>query len=130
MTFNVVGLTSLLQCSFGTVPTPLIVLPDKSVVMEGMLCGSITDNVPFANIPGYVLCLSLGNPEVLSATIANFGVLTPMPCTPMTLEPWISSCFDVILRDGPALDQTSLLVCDFGGLITVIEPGNFTVVIP
>lgn len=130
MAFNVVGLTSLLHCSLGTVPTPLIVLPDQSVVMEGMLCGCITDNIPFANIPGYVLCLSLGNPAVAAATAADFGILTPMPCTPITLEPWISTCFDVIVRGGPVLDETALLICDYGGVITVIEPGNFTVVIP
>ncbi|MEB3702835.1 DUF4280 domain-containing protein [Candidatus Bealeia paramacronuclearis] len=130
MTMNVVGLTSLLDCCFGIVPTPLIVLPDQTVCAEIMLAGNIIDIIPFANIPGYVMCISLGNPQVLSATISAGGVLTPQECTPMTFEPWISMSFDVMIMGPPALDQTSMLICDFLGLITVAEPGNFTVMVP
>lgn len=127
MAFNVVGMTSLLSCSFGTVPDTLIVLPDGNVVLEGMLAGNMLDIIPFANIPGFVMCISLGNPEVDAATIAAMGVLTPMPCTPMTFEPWITEDVTVLFTDQPALDQTSLLICDFAGLIIVDEPGNFSV---
>jgi len=127
MAFNVVGLTSLLSCSFGTVPDTLIVLPDGNVIVEAMLAGNMLDMIPFANIPGFVLCLSLANPEVDAATTAAFGVLTPMPCTPMTFEPWITEDVTVLFTDLPALDQTSILICDYAAIIIVDEPGNFSV---
>lgn len=127
MAFNVVGMTSVLSCSFGTVPDTLIVLPDGNVVIEGMLAGNMFDVIPFMNIPGFVMCISLGNPEVDAATIAAGGVLTPMPCTPMTLEPWITEDVTVMFTDQPAIDQTSILMCDYAGVIIVDEPGNFSV---
>lgn len=127
MAFNVVGLTSLLSCSFGTVPDTLIVLPDGNVVIEAMLAGNMFDMIPFANIPGFILCISLVNPEVATATAAAFGVLTPMPCTPMTFEPWITEDFTVLFTDQPAIDQTSILICDYAAIIIVDEPGNFSV---
>lgn len=127
MAFNVVGMTSLLSCSSGVSPDTLIVLPDTNVIMEGMLAGNMMDMIPFANIPGFIECISLVNPEVLSATIAAAGVLTPMPCTPMTFEPWITEDVTVLVTELPALDQTSILICDYAGVIVVDEPGNFSV---
>ena len=44
MSFAVVGETSLIECCFGTAPTPLTVLPDRTVMAEGMLMGNITDS--------------------------------------------------------------------------------------
>ncbi len=129
MALNVVGMASLLSCSFGIAPDMLIVLPDTNVVIEGMLAGNMMDNIPFANIPGFILCTSLLNPEVDAATAAAFGVLIPMPCTPMTFEPWITEDVNVMITGMPAIDQTSILMCDYAGVITVDEPGNFTVVV-
>ena len=50
MTLAVVGETSLIQCSFGLTLSPLIVLPDRTVMAEGMLMGNISDFIPLANI--------------------------------------------------------------------------------
>lgn len=130
MTLAVIGELSLIQCSFGVAPTPLIVLPDRTVMAEGMLMGNITDMLPIVNIPTFGECISLANPEVLSATIAAEGVLTPMPCIPVTVDPWISEAFTVIATEGPALDQTSIVMCIWAGVIHVDEPGNFTVMVP
>ncbi len=130
MTFAVVGELSLIQCLFGLVPTPLTVLPDRSVVAEGMLMGNITDFIPLVNIMTFGECVSLANPEVLIATALAMGVLTPMPCIPVTVDPWISEALDVIVTEGPALDQTSTVMCIWAGLIHVDEPGNLTIEVP
>ena len=126
MSLAVVGETSLIQCIFGVSPTPLTVLPDRTVMAEGMLMGNITDFIPLANIMTFDECISLANPEVLAATIAADGVLTPMPCIPVTIDPWISEALDVIVTEGPALDQTATVMCLWAGVIHVDEAGNFT----
>lgn len=130
MSLAVVGMTSVIHCSFGIVPTPLVVLPDRTIMAEGMLMGNITDFVPLANIEPFGECISLLNPEVLAATIAAFGVLTPMPCIPVTVDPWVSEAVDVMVEGLPALDETALVMCVWAGVITVLEPGNFTVMVP
>ena len=130
MTLAVVGEISLIQCSFGLAPTPLVVLPDRTVMAEGMLMGNITDMIPIANIEPFDECISLANPEVLAATIAAGGVLQPQPCMPITVSPWISEAFDVMVTEGPALDQTSILMCIWAGVIHIDEPGNLTVEVP
>lgn len=130
MSLAVVGETSLIQCSFGLVPTPLTVLPDRTVTAEGMLMGNITDFVPLVNIMTFGMCVSLANPEVLTATIADFGILTPMPCIPVTADPWISEALTVMVTEGPALDQTAIVMCAWAGAIHIDEPGNMTVMVP
>lgn len=130
MTLAVVGELSLISCIFGTVPTPLTVLPDRTVFAEVMLMGNITDFIPIVNIMSFVMCTSIANPVVDAATVAKAGVLTPMPCIPVVVDPWITLALDVIVTEGPALDQTAMVLCAWAGLIHVDEPGNFTVMVP
>jgi hypothetical protein len=130
MTLAVVGGTSLIQCSFGVAPTPLIVLPCRTVTAQAMLMGNITDMIPLANILPFGLCISLVNPQVLAATIAAFGVLIPMPCIPITVSPWTTAALTVHVQGLPALDQTSITMCTWAGVIHIVQPGNFTVMVP
>ncbi len=130
MSLAVVGETSLLQCSFGLTPTPLTVLPDRTVVAESMLMGNISDMISLVNIMPFGECISLTNPEVAAATAAAGGTLTPMPCIPVTVSPWVSEAVTVLVQGQPALDQTSILMCTWAGVIHIDEPGNFTVMVP
>jgi hypothetical protein len=130
MSLTVVGETSLTQCSFGLTPTPLTVLPDRTVLAETMLMGNITDIIPLANVGPYGLCISLANPAVAAATAAAGGILVPMPCVPVTPAPWVSGALNVLVSMMPAIDQTAFLMCSWGGVIIVEEPGNLTVMVP
>jgi len=67
---------------------------------------------------------------VASATAAAMGVLTPMPCIPATLSPWVPGAPTVLLGNAPALDNVSTLMCNWGGVISFVTPGEFTVEIP
>ncbi len=129
MSLAVVGGASLIKCSFGLVPTPLIVLPDRTVVISGMLMGNITDFMPMVNITTFGMCTSMSNPQVLVGTILAFGILTPMPCVPIVVAPWITAAVNV-MATAPVLDQTSISMCIWAGVITVLQPGNFTVMVP
>jgi hypothetical protein len=75
------------------------------------------------------MCTSMANPAVAAATAAALGVLTPMPCTPMT-QAWMPGCPTVMLGGPPALDSSSMAICDFGGVINITFPGQVTVSIP
>jgi hypothetical protein len=130
MSLAVVGETSVLQCSFGTTPSPLIVLPDRTVMAEGMLMGNILDFIPLANIEPFGLCRSKQNPAVKAAIKASAGTVQTAPCVPATVTPWVSEALTVMVMGAPAIDQTAMLMCTWAGIIRIVEPGNFTVMVP
>lgn len=124
MSLAVVGATSEIKCSFGTLPTPLIVTPERKVIAGVMLMGNITDMVPLKNIEPFGLCFSPLNPEVEAASGA------PMPCVPVPVAPWVSAAVNVLVKGAPAIDQTAFLMCTWAGIINIVEPGNTVVMVP
>lgn len=120
---------ALLQCSFGTAPAPLTVLP-KARVSNAMPAANIMDNVPFVNIMPFAMCNSMANPAVAAATAAAFGALTPMPCTPVTTAPWTPGSPAVLIGGQPALNNLSQLICAFGGFIQIKAAGQFQISVP
>jgi hypothetical protein len=88
------------------------------------------DNKPMANILPFGMCSSPSNPTVASATAAALGVLTPMPCVPVTAAPWAPGSPTVLLANQPALNNTSKLMCNWGGVISISMPGQTTEQIP
>nr|VFJ66496.1 MAG: protein of unknown function (DUF4280) [Candidatus Kentron sp. DK]VFJ67901.1 MAG: protein of unknown function (DUF4280) [Candidatus Kentron sp. DK] len=119
-----------LQCSFGMAPSTLVVLPINRVLTGNQPAANIMDNKPMVNIMPFGMCASPANPAVASATAAALGVLTPMPCVPMTMVPWVPGSVTVLLANLPALNNSSELLCTWGGMITVAAPGQFTEMIP
>jgi hypothetical protein len=120
---------ALMLCSFGMTPSPL--LPSsKGVLTTGAMAANVMDHVPIANIPSFGMCRSLANPSVASATSAALGVLTPMPCIPITPVPWVTGSPTVTLCGSSALNDTSVLACAWGGAIAFVSPGQSTHLIP
>ena len=118
-----------LQCSFGLAPSSLVVLP-KNKVLTQTPDANIMDNIPMTNIMPFGMCTSLANPTVASATSAALGVLTPMPCVPVTPAPWTPGSPTVLPGNFPALNNSSILNCIWGGVITITNPGETTIQIP
>ena len=79
------------QCTFGAAPSTLMVLPTARTLAPTP-CANIMDNKPLINILPFGMCTSMANPMVAAATAAALGVLTPMPCIPMTMAPWVPGC--------------------------------------
>jgi hypothetical protein len=119
-----------MMCSFGMAPSSLVVLPTNKVLTSEVPDANIMDHIPMTNIMPFGMCMSPANPVVASATAAALGVLTPMPCIPATLSPWVPGALNVLLGNAPALDNVSTLMCNWGGLISFVTPGEFTVEIP
>lgn len=118
------------QCSFGVAPSSLVVTPENKVMVSNMPAATIMDNVPMKNIMPFGMCSSLANPTVASATAAALGVLTPMPCIPVTTAPWAPGSTTVLIANKPALNNSSKLMCAYGGVISINMPGQTTVQIP
>ena len=119
-----------LQCSFGAAPAVLGVLPEKRVNAGGPPAANIVDNKPVVNVPPFGMCSSPANPAVAAATAAALGVLTPMPCVPVVPAPWVPGSPTVLTGPMPALNNNCQLMCAWGGLIKVLSPGQFTVMVP
>jgi len=119
-----------MMCSFGMAPSSLAVLPTNRVMTDEVPDANIMDHIPLVNIMPFGMCMSPANPEVAAATAAAMGVLTPMPCIPVTPAPWVPGAPNVLLGDMPTLDDTSTLMCTWGGVITFVTPGEFTVQVP
>lgn len=117
---------AMMMCSFGVAPSSLVVLPANKI-MAPAPAANIMDNKPFVNVPPFGVCSSMANPAVAAATAAALGVLTPMPCTPMTTAPWAPGSPTVLIGNMPALDNNSKLMCAYGGVIQILVPGQFSV---
>src|SRR5580700_404038 len=119
-----------MMCTMGVAPSSLVVLPTNMVFTSEMPDANIMDNIPMVNIMPFGMCMSPANPMVAAATAAAMGVLTPMPCIPMTVAPWVPGAPTVMLADMPTLDDTSTLMCMWAGVISIVMPGEMTVMVP
>ena len=121
---------AMTKCTFGVAPGALMVIPISRVMAGGPPAANIMDNKPMANIMPFGMCQSMANPMVAAATAAALGVLVPMPCIPMTMAPWVPGAPTVLLGNMPALNNSSKLMCMWGGVISINLPGQFTVMVP
>ena len=118
-----------LMCSFGMAPSVMNVLPNNKTV-SSMPLANIMDNKPMVNVMPFGMCTCLSNPTVASATAAALGVLTPMPCVPVLTAPWAPGSPTVLIGGKPALNNTSKLMCAYGGVIQILNPGTTNIQVP
>lgn len=120
---------AVLACSFGAAPSALSVVP-AGVLAGALPAATIMDHAPFLNILPFGVCSCLANPAVAGATAAALGALTPMPCVPVTTAPWLPGSPTVLIGGKPALQNTSMLLCAWGGVIRITAPAQLTTQIP
>jgi hypothetical protein len=106
------------------------VLPTRMTDDGGVPAANIMDHVPLLNIMPFGTCSSIANPTVAAATSAASGALTPMPCVPNTVTPWVPGSPTVLLDYKPTLNDTSKCMCVWAGVISVTFPGQVTTDIP
>ena len=117
---------AMMTCSFGMAPSALSV-PPKSKVSAGSPAANIMDKIPNVNIPPFGMCQSLANPQVAAATSAAMGALTPMLCLPVIPAPWTPGSPTVQIANMPALTNSCMANCAYGGVIQFSMPGQMTV---
>src|SRR5580693_1211697 len=119
-----------LMCTMGMAPSSLVVLPTNMVLTDEVPDANIMDYIPMVNIMPFGVCMSPANPTVAAATAAALGVLTPMPCIPMTMAPWVPGAVTVLLGNNPSLDNVSTCMCNWGGVVTIANPGTVKTMVP
>jgi hypothetical protein len=112
-----------LMCIFGTSPSQLMPTP-KTTMTNNKLAANVMDFVPMTNILPFGACITPTNPQVAAATAAALGVLTPQPCIPVTTAPWTPGSLTVMVDNALALNNTSVLMCQWGGVISIVDPGQ------
>lgn len=120
---TVTGATILCPNGIGT--GMLNVTSQTTVTAEGKPAATIKDCAPGSNLNmGGVMCTSMANPQVASATAAALGVLTPQPCVPAPVGTW--SAVNPCCQAGgtPCLLQGSTINCAYAGTISIIKSGQ------
>ncbi len=113
-----------MRCSMGTSPAKLTVLPSRTVFLTGQPMANISDHLSMVNLAPFGRCRSLGFPSTASATAANHGTLTPMPCMHNTPFPWMGGKDDYIIKGDAALLKSSTCQCMWGGTISITDDGQ------
>ena len=116
-------------CSFGAAPSTLMVLPEAQTLTSTPIA-TVMDNIPMKNILPFGVCTSMLNPTVAAATAAALGVLTPQPCMPVIPAPWMPGSPTVLIGNKPALNNSCTLQCAYGGSITLVNPGQSSIMVP
>lgn len=113
-----------MKCSMGTSQAKLTVLQSRTVFLTGQPMANISDHLSMVNLAPFGRCRSLGFPATASATAANHGSLTPMPCMHNTPFPWMGGKNDYIVKGDPALLKSSKCSCMWGGTISIVNDGQ------
>lgn len=116
--------TATMKCTMGTSQAKLTVLPTRTVFLTGKPMANISDHLTMVNLAPFGRCRSMGFPATASATAANYGTLTPMPCMHNTPFPWMGGKNDYIIKGDPALLKSSTCQCMWGGTISIIIDGQ------
>lgn len=112
-----------LQCSFGTAPSSLMVVIPLRPMVDNKLVATVSDCIPMANILPFGMCQSTTNPQVISATAAAMGVLTPMPCIPVPAGIWTPGG-KAQATGMKILTDKCKLTCAWAGQIKINNPGH------
>ena len=112
-----------LRCSLGTSGCKLKATP-KNVTLAGHDQANIADSVPRTNVPGFGKCWSPANPPTMAETAAHHGVLTPGACALVTVPRWLAVDPNSLVCGEPALLKPATLQCVYGGVISIVNPGQ------
>jgi hypothetical protein len=112
-----------LQCSMGLAPG-MLHATERPLAVDGRPLATVADHAPVVNIASFGMCRSTSNPQVIAATSAAQGVLTPQPCVPVTSSPWTGGSAHLSYDNQAALTSSSTCDCQWAGSISVKDPGN------
>ncbi len=119
-----------LICTMGATPGTLNVLPVNKT-LTSMPYANIMDNKPMVNITPFGVCRSPANPQVAAMIpVPPPGVIKPQPCIPNIAAPWTPGSPTVLIGNMPALNNSSKLMCNWGGVISITNPGQMKTMVP
>lgn len=113
-----------IKCSCGDKTSTLTVYPDRTGFLTDKPVANVSDHTSMYNIAPFGKCHTTSYPPTGSATAANHGSLTPMPCVPGTKTKWQNGKNDYIIKGDAALLKSSYCKCCYGGIITIVDDGQ------
>lgn len=113
---------AMLQCPFGAAPSTLIVNSQVTALVASKPIATIMDFKPMGNIPPFGICSCPANPATLKPV--------PAPCVPVIVAPWMPGSPTVLAGNYPVLNNSSKLICTWGGVISIVNPGQFQTTVP
>lgn len=113
-----------IKCSCGDKISTLTVYSDRTSFLTEKPVANVSDHTSMYNIAPFGKCHTTSFPPTGSATSANHGCLTPMPCVPGTHSKWQNGKNDYIIKGDAALLKSSYCRCCYGGIITVVDDGQ------
>ena len=119
--------SAMIQCTFGTNPSPLMATPGRMTSISSMPVLNISDFAPMTCISPFGMCSSPSNPAVIAATAAAFGVFTPAPCVPVVTTPWMPGKMDKMVEGMPALTNQCRNMCMWAGQISFSNDGQIPI---
>ena len=120
----VVKSNATIMCPYALGTSNLIFGSNMNIKTGGGTILTTNDNIPGGNFTPFPMCTNINNPAVASATNAAMGVLTPAPCAPTISGPWMPEKTNVNIKGSPVLTQNCKLQCGYGGVISIVEPGQ------
>jgi hypothetical protein len=115
---------AVLACDQGMAPGMLTVIPMNKTLAGMQPAATVMDFVPLLNIKPFGMCKTQANPMVAAATAAAQGVLTPMPCIPVTTSPWSPGSAKIQIGGQKALLNSDTCKCMWTGTISIKQPGQ------
>jgi hypothetical protein len=107
-----VVLGATLRCTNGSVPGVLNLPATRGINAGGRTVARVTDTVAGVNIPSFGTC---------TATIGA--------CTPALPGPWVPGSASVLGGNVPLLHQGCTCQCQRGGTLSILTPGQSTVIV-
>lgn len=106
---------AMLRCAFGSTLSTLLVSRHATGTEASQAFATVEDNHPLRNIQPFGNCFAAAHP------LAHTGAA---PCVPQTHSLWELRAPSVRYEQRVALRGDASLRCEYGGVITVLQPGQ------
>ncbi len=115
-------------CSGGAGPGTLAATGRPQVLLNGKPAMTVKDGAAYVNIVPCPACVCPTHPAI-APVLSVTGVIVPQPCTPQVSGMWIGGQTKALAGGVPCLTNEARLMCAFGGVISVADPGQTKVLV-
>lgn len=119
----VISSGNMCKCSFGLTPIPLTSF-NMQVNVEGT---PVVTNNDTNTLISFGTCSNPANPAVQAAIASSLGTVQVAPCKSVIITPWLNTKTTVLACGKPVCTSSSTCQCMWGGIISIINTKNFTV---
>ncbi len=116
---NLVTSGATLACTLGTATSLFQVPAVGGITAGGVPVATIADHKAMVNIRPFGVCTSPTNP-------GGGANRPPPPCVPAIVTPWMPGSPSVRTGNVPVLNDTGQCRCQWGGVVSILAPGQQT----